>query len=74
VFLSQGVDPGTRDVRVVKSVQHFRAACAPIDLKIGWFDSAGIGSPAISRLKFEKLGQSTWPLDGVNDPYAGEHP
>ncbi len=71
VFLSQGIDPRAKSVVVVKSVQHFRAAYAPIAREIVLVDSGGICSPDISRLKFTKLRRPIWPLDGVNDPYAG---
>jgi len=71
VFLSQGIDPRAKDVLVVKSVQHFRAAYAPIAREIVLVDSGGICSPDITRLKFTKLRRPIWPLDGVNDPYAG---
>jgi microcystin degradation protein MlrC len=68
VFLSQGIDPTTKSVLVVKSVQHFRAAYGPIAREIVLVDSGGICSPDISRLKFKKLRRPIWPLDGVNDP------
>ncbi len=71
VFLSQGIDPAAKSVVVVKSVQHFRAAYGPIAREIVLVDSGGICSPDISRLKFKKLRRPIWPLDGVNDPYAG---
>jgi microcystin degradation protein MlrC len=71
VFLSQGIDPTAKSVLVVKSVQHFRAAYAPIAREIVLVDSGGICSPDITRLKFTKLRRPIWPLDGVNDPYAG---
>jgi microcystin degradation protein MlrC len=71
VFLSQGIDPAAKSVVVVKSVQHFRAAYAPIAREIVLVDSGGICSPDITRLKFTKLRRPIWPLDGVNDPYAG---
>ena len=74
VFLSQGIDPAARSVVVVKSVQHFRAAYAPIAREIVLVDSGGICSPDITRLKFTKLRRPIWPLDGVNDPYAGARP
>jgi microcystin degradation protein MlrC len=70
VFLSQGIDPTAKNVLVVKSVQHFRAAYGPIAREIVLVDSGGICSPDISRLKFKKLRRPIWPLDGVNDPYA----
>jgi len=71
VFLSQGIDPTAKSVLVVKSVQHFRAAYGPIAREVVLVDSGGICSPDISRLKFSKLRRPIWPLDGVNDPYAG---
>jgi microcystin degradation protein MlrC len=71
VFLSQGIDPEARSVLVVKSVQHFRAAFAPIAREIVLVDSGGICSPDISRLNFTKLRRPIWPIDGINDPYAG---
>jgi microcystin degradation protein MlrC len=74
VFLSQGIDPRAKDVLMVKSVQHFRAAYAPIAREIVLVDSGGICSPDITRLKFTKLRRPIWPLDGVNDPYAGTRP
>ncbi len=39
VFLSQGIDPRAKGVLVVKSVQHFRAAYAPIAREIVLVDS-----------------------------------
>ena len=74
VFLSQGIDPTAKSVLVVKSVQHYRAAYAPIARDIVLVDSGGICSPDISRLKFTKLRRPIWPLDGINDPYAGRPP
>ena len=71
IFKSQGIDPQAKAVLVVKSVQHFRAAYAPIAREIVLVDSGGICSPDTSRLKFTKLRRPIWPLDGVNDPYAG---
>lgn len=74
VFLSQGIDPATRNVVVVKSVQHFRAAYEPIAREVIVVDSGGICSPDISRLKFTRLRRPIWPLDGINEPYAGKKP
>ncbi|MFO1162988.1 MAG: M81 family metallopeptidase [Reyranellaceae bacterium] len=68
VFLSQGIDPTTKSVLVVKSVQHFRAAYGPIAREVIVVDSGGICSPDIGRLKFTRLRRPIWPLDGVNDP------
>jgi microcystin degradation protein MlrC len=74
VFLSQGIDPLAKDVLVVKSVQHFRAAYGPIAREIVLVDSGGICSPDIARLNFTRLRRPIWPFDGVNDPFAGSSP
>src|SRR5215212_6305187 len=74
VFLSQGIDPTSKSVLVVKSVQHFRAAYGPIAREIVLVDSGGICSPDIHKLKFTKLRRPIWPFDGINDPYAGLKP
>ncbi len=50
------------------------AAYAPIAREIVLVDSGGICSPDLTRLKFTKLRRPIWPLDGVNDPYAGSAP
>jgi microcystin degradation protein MlrC len=71
VFLSQGIDPEAKSVLVVKSVQHYRAAFAPIAREIVLVDSGGICSLDISRLNFAKLRRPIWPIDGINDPHAG---
>jgi microcystin degradation protein MlrC len=71
VFLSQGIDPQAKSVLVVKSVQHFRAAFSPIAREIVLVDSGGICSPDIGRLNFTRLRRPIWPIDGINDPYAG---
>lgn len=70
LFLSQGIDPACRRVVVVKSVQHYKAAFAPLAREIVLVDSGGICSPDLSRLRFTRLRRPIWPLDGVNDPHA----
>ena len=64
------LDPATltKDVVVVKSVQHFRAAYGPIAREIIVVDSGGICSPDISRLNFKKLRRPIWPLDADAKP------
>ncbi len=55
---------------MVKSVQHYKAAFAPLAREIVLVDSGGICSPDLSRLNFTRLRRPIWPLDGVNDPHA----
>src|SRR5260370_18403030 len=66
VFLSQGIDPTAKSVLVVKSVQHYRAAYAPIAREIVLVDSGGISSPDITRLQFTKLPRPIWRPPGVH--------
>jgi len=69
VFRSQGIEPTHKNVLVVKSVQHFRAAYGPIAREVVLVDTGGICSPDKSRLKFAKLRRPIWPFDGINEPW-----
>jgi len=69
VFRSQGIEPTHKNVLVVKSVQHFRAAYGPIACEVVLVDTGGICSPDKSRLKFAKLRRPIWPFDGINEPW-----
>lgn len=63
VFLSQGIDPRLRRTLVVKSVQHFRAAYAPIAREVVVVDSGALCSPDTSRFAYTKLRRPVWPID-----------
>ncbi|MFM1856885.1 MAG: hypothetical protein RLZ83_2194, partial [Pseudomonadota bacterium] len=71
VFLSQGIDPRRRRVLVVKSVQHFRAAYAPIAGDIAVVDSGSLCSPDVHRFAYTKLRRPVFPLDDVTTLFAG---
>jgi microcystin degradation protein MlrC len=70
VFLSQGINPTRCTVLVVKSIQHFRAAYAPIAGDVVVVDSGALCSPDASRFKYTKLRRPVWPLDAVATPFA----
>ena len=70
VFLSQGIDPRTRNVLVVKSAQHFRAAFAPIARQVMLVDAGGLCSTDSSRFLYAKLRRPIWPLDDLQEPYG----
>ncbi|HEX2885588.1 M81 family metallopeptidase [Vineibacter terrae] len=70
VFLSQGIDPRRCAVLVVKSIQHFRAAYAPIAGDIVVVDSGALCSPDPGRFAYTKLRRPVWPLDAVTVPFA----
>jgi microcystin degradation protein MlrC len=63
VFLSQGIDPLARNVLVVKSSQHFRAAFEPIAREVMLVDAGGLCSTDASRFTYAKLRRPIWPLD-----------
>lgn len=62
-FLSQGIDPRRRNVVVVKSSHHFRAAFEPIARKVIVADSGSLCSPVYTRFTYEKVRRPVWPLD-----------
>lgn len=63
-FRIGGIEPKERAVLAVKSMQHFRAAYAPIAGDIVVVDEGdGITSSDIKRLSFHKVRRPAWPLD-----------
>ena len=68
VFLSQGIDPRTRNVVVVKSSQHFRAAFEPIAREVMLVDAGGLCSTDASRFHYTRLRRPIWPLDHIDRP------
>ena len=73
VFLSQGIDPLSRNVLVVKSSQHFRAAFEPIAREVMLVDAGGLCSTDASRFTYAKLRRPIWPLDPVEEPFSADH-
>ncbi len=70
VFLSQGIDPATRNVVVVKSAQHFRAAFEPMARQVMLVDAGGLCSTDGSRFRYSRLRRPIWPLDELDHPHA----
>ena len=62
-FLSVGIDPKKKNVVVVKSAQHFRAAYAPIARAVLTVDTGALTTPEFARFTFHKLRRPVWPLD-----------
>jgi microcystin degradation protein MlrC len=60
---SQGIEPSERQIVVVKSSVHYRAAFTPIAKEIIEVDTPGISNPAFDRLVFENLKRPIYPLD-----------
>jgi microcystin degradation protein MlrC len=63
-FRVGGIEPSERSVLAVKSMQHFRAAYAPIASEIIVVDEGGgITSHDLRKLTFRHVRRPVWPLD-----------
>jgi microcystin degradation protein MlrC len=62
-FEAFGIDPAAATVIGLKSMQHFRAAFAPIAQEIVVCDSGALCTLAYERLPFERVRRPIWPLD-----------
>lgn len=62
-FTHAGIDPRERDIVAVKSMQHFRAAFAPLAREILICDSGALSTKDISKLPFTRLRRPIYPLD-----------
>ena len=67
-FTSVGIDPSTRRVLVVKSMQHFHAAYAPIASEILYVAVPGAVAPDVRALPYRKASRQQWPF--VDDPFG----
>jgi microcystin degradation protein MlrC len=70
-FTSLGIDPTRYTTVVVKSMQHFRAAFAPIAREIVLVDTGALCSEIYTPELFTKVRRPVWPLDPIADPTAG---
>ena len=62
-FTHAGIDPRTKDVVAVKSMQHFRAAFQPLAREVLICDAGALSTKDISKLPFTKLRRPIFPLD-----------
>jgi microcystin degradation protein MlrC len=67
-FTKLGVDPSTKKVVVVKSMQHFHAAYAPIASEVVYVAAPGALVPDWSLLPYQKVDKAQWPF--VAQPHA----
>ena len=63
-----GIDPSKKKVVVVKSMQHFHAAYAPIASEVLYVAAPGALVPDWKLLPYVKANRKQWPL--VADPFA----
>lgn len=63
-FRAGGIEPSQRAVLAVKSMQHFRAAYAPLASEVIVVDEGGgITSSNLKKLAFTQVPRPIWPLD-----------
>jgi len=62
-FVSMGIDPRAAKTLAVKSMQHFRAAFAPIARAIVSVDSGALCSPFRRSEDFRRVRRPLWPFD-----------
>jgi microcystin degradation protein MlrC len=65
VFRSQGIEPTTKKILVVKSMVHFRSGFGPIAKRIIEVDTPGLTSMDLTRFPFTRLNRPLWPLDDL---------
>jgi microcystin degradation protein MlrC len=64
-FRAFGIDPATKRVVALKSMQHFRAAFEPIAGKVIVCDSGALCTPDLRKLTYTKVRRPMFPLDGL---------
>jgi microcystin degradation protein MlrC len=67
-FTSLGIDPTRYATVAVKSMQHFRAAFAPIARDVVLVDTGALCSEIYTPELFTRVRRPVWPLDPVADP------
>jgi microcystin degradation protein MlrC len=67
-FISLGIDPARYRTVAVKSMQHFRAAFAPIARDIVLVDTGALCAETYTLELFTRVRRPVWPLDPIADP------
>jgi len=67
-FTKLGIDPSTKKVVVVKSMQHFHAAYAPIASEVVYVAAPGALVPDWSLLPYKQADKTQWPF--VANPHG----
>jgi microcystin degradation protein MlrC len=70
VFSNLGVDPLKKRLLVVKSIQHFYAAFAPIASEIVYMAAPGAVAPRFTEIPYKRADLNMYPW--VDDPFAAD--
>ncbi|MGI8689227.1 MAG: M81 family metallopeptidase [Thermomicrobiales bacterium] len=65
IFRSQGIEPTTKQILMVKSNVHFRAAFTPIAAEIIDVDTPGLTTPHLDQLPYQRLQRPIFPFDEI---------
>ncbi|HCR16626.1 MAG TPA: hypothetical protein DIU35_04005 [Candidatus Latescibacteria bacterium] len=63
IFRAAGIDPMARDILVVKSAVHFRAAFVPFAAKVIIADGPGLTSLDLTQFEYSRIRRPLFPLD-----------
>lgn len=63
-FRAFGIEPVSKSVVALKSMQHFRAAFEPIAVRVIVCDSGALCTPDLRRLTYHRVPRPIFPLDG----------
>jgi microcystin degradation protein MlrC len=64
-FRAFGIEPTQRQMLVLKSAAHYRAAFEPIATEVIEVDAPGITSPRLERYPYKNIRRPISPLDNV---------
>lgn len=64
-FRAFGIEPTQRQILVLKSAAHYRAAFEPIASEVIEVDAPGITSPRLERYPYKHIRRPIYPLDAV---------
>lgn len=64
-FEQFGIDPAAKQVLIVKSSQHFRAAFADIAGDVVYVRAPGVVTEDLSTLPYREINRPKWPIDEV---------
>ena len=67
VFTNLGIDPLRKRILVLKSMQHFHAAFAPIAATILYVTAPGALVPDFRKLPYRRVDRHKWPLGGPDE-------
>jgi microcystin degradation protein MlrC len=66
IFRLVGIEPATKSILAVKSMQHFKGAFGPLPSEIIVTDAGGLSSPDVRRRTYKRLRRPIFPLDELH--------